>query len=351
MNSATLPLVHLVGSVPLETTEEVFIHSLKELAGLINYLPDGETGERDEFVSWQSQVFPSEILYSPFMPPEAQPKPDPNFDLHLSHIKSTGYHKAALASYQTFLKIRSNGTIPKDIRFQVSLPTPLNPVACWVDSAHLAKAESLYETRMLESLTAIQQGIPAHDLAIQWDMAVEPAHMEHSYGRSRPDFAILKPWYSPVDAGIAASAARLAKEVNQDVKIGFHLCYGDLGHVHYVQPDSIGILVQLANLVYKAVSPIHGISWIHMPVPKDRTDESYLEPLKRLEIGVETDLILGLVHPNDEEGTRMRVEKAGSVLRESRRRFGVATECGLGRTEREEVQSIWKICREITKQD
>ena len=348
MASATLRLVHLVGSIPLATTEEVFIQNVEELPGLIKYVPDGEIGERNKFVWWQSQVFPQEILCSPFMSPEAQSQADPNFSLKLEDVKSTGYVEPALASYQSFLSLRRAGTIPANIRFQVSLPTPMNSIACWVHPAHATKSETFYEIRIMETLKAIQQGIPASDLAIQWDMAVEPGHMEHAYGRSRPDFTVLKPWYSPVDQGIASRTVQLVEAVDREVKMGFHLCYGDLGHVHYVQPDDIGILVALANLVYRTVAPIHSVDWIHMPVPKDRTDETYFAPLRGLEIGPQTDLVLGLVHPEDEEGTRKRVEEAGRALGGGRR-FGVATECGLGRMSVKEGESVGRSWREVTE--
>lgn len=79
------------------------------------------------------------------------------------------------------------------------------------------------------------------------------------------------------------------------------------------------------------------IHWIHMPVPKDRSDEEYYEPLKRLVPLLDgTELILGLVHFDDLEGTKARIAAAGNVVGA----FSIGTECGMGRTPPEQLDDI-----------
>ncbi len=110
--------------------------------------------------------------------------------------------------------------------------------------------------------------------------------------------------------------------------MGYHLCYGDLGLQHFVQPPNSKIPVELANAVTEKVSPVHSVAYFHMPVPKDRMDEAYFLPLKDLN-ALETKLFLGVVHPNDEASTRKRLETAHAVYTSM---AGVSTECSLGRT-------------------
>ncbi|KOC16495.1 hypothetical protein AFLA70_261g001571 [Aspergillus flavus AF70] len=81
-----------------------------------------------------------------------------------------------------------------------------------------------------------------------------------------------------------------------------------------------------------------------MPVPKDRDDSAYFEALSQLDVGGDVELYLGLVHANDTEGTRRRIRTAQSVVR----RFGVTTECGMGRTPTDELNSILQISRDLT---
>ena len=53
------------------------------------------------------------------------------------------------------------------------------------------------------------------------------------------------------------------------------------------------------------------IQLIHMPVPRDRADDAYFEPLKRLKLQPETELCLGLVHYTDGvAGTQRRLATA-----------------------------------------
>lgn len=355
-----LPLVHFVGSVPMDTTEEVFSRLCAELPERLQCIPDGEPAERGLFTAWQEAVFPPEILIGshaskyPGMDHTAPKTKGPDnvnnpgtFKLSIDHLGPTRYDEAAADSYATFCRLRSARKVPPDVRFQVCLPTPLNAVAFRVRRDYVERAEKLYEHRLLEALAAIQHNIPVHDLAIQLDMAVELAHMEHAYGTKQDELEGLSPFYSPVKEGIVERVQRIAAAVSPEVPFGLHLCYGDLNHHHFVQPVDTKILVDLINAVSNGVDPnYHGLHWIHLPVPKDRTDDAYFSPLKELQIRDAT-LILGLVHANDHDGTIARIATANRTISKP---YGIATECGLGRTPPEELGSIFQIFRSVTQQ-
>jgi hypothetical protein len=85
-------------------------------------------------------------------------------------------------------------------------------------------------------------------------------------------------------------------------------------------------MVELANLIVRSVS--RPITWMHMPVPIDRSDDAFFAPLTGLELGPQTELYLGLVHAQDGvEGTRRRMEAARKYVQN----FGIASECGISR--------------------
>lgn len=64
------------------------------------------------------------------------------------------------------------------------------------------------------------------------------------------------------------------------------------------------------------------------PVPIDRDDETYFAPLRYLSLQPGTELSLGLLHKEDGiEGARRRMATARAVVS----KFGVASECGMGR--------------------
>jgi hypothetical protein len=120
---------------------------------------------------------------------------------------------------------------------------------------------------------------------------------------------------------------RLGAAVPADVELGFHLCYGDMDAKHMVQPKDSAKLVEMANDLTEAVK--RPITYIHMPVPIDRTDDDYYKPLVNLRLSAGTELYLGVVHAQDGiEGTRKRIAAAKRYAPE----FGVASECGIARS-------------------
>ena len=63
--------LHLIGSIPLETTEQVFSTLSKELGPFLRCLPDGETGERSRWVYFQGQMLRAhpDMEIDPTVPP------------------------------------------------------------------------------------------------------------------------------------------------------------------------------------------------------------------------------------------------------------------------------------------
>src|SRR5205823_6341905 len=87
------------------------------------------------------------------------------------------------------------------------------------------------------------------------------------------------------------------------------------------------------------------LNWIHMPVPRGRTDEAYYAPLRELRLRAETELHLGLVHHTDGvEGTARRMEVAARFASG----FGIATECGWGRRAPASLPDLLRIHRELS---
>ena len=337
--------VHLVGSVPFSSAEEVFVKSIQALPNnRLQRIPDGETGSRYNFVAWQCPVFPNQVL-GPHHRDRSKPQGGTDFECTLDDIGPTRYDVVAVESYRMFCGLRDRGVIPRGggLRFQVSLPTPINGTWNMVDFAYRERVEQLYSERLVEDMNRLQDTVPAHDLAIQIDVTVEFAYLEYERGRLAEP--IFKPYFSSVKEGVLRRIEALSSAVRKDVQLGFHLCYGDRFHAHFVEPEDAGLLVEMAMGITERVGPRHAIEWFHMPVPKDRVDAAYFDPLRKLEIG-DAKLFLGLVHAHDEDGTKQRLKMAQAIYPHS---FGVATECGLGRTPPEDIDSIFTICRNITE--
>ena len=103
--------------------------------------------------------------------------------------------------------------------------------------------------------------------------------------------------------------ARLTAPVPPDVELGIHLCYGDMDAKHFIEPTDLAKAVELANLIIE--SSTHVVKWIHVPVPADRDDTAYFEPLAKLREVPDTEIYLGLVHASDGvDGTVRRMRAA-----------------------------------------
>ena len=84
-------------------------------------------------------------------------------------------------------------------------------------------------------------------------------------------------------------------------------------------------MVELMNALVPRIK--RSIQFFHLPVPKDRTDDAYFAPLKDLKLGAETEIYMGLVHHDDEQGNATRLAAAQRYAKVD----GVAMECGMGR--------------------
>jgi methionine synthase II (cobalamin-independent) len=315
--------VHFVGSVGLDTAEQVFAEAGSEVGRYMPRCPDGEMGPRRMWISYQwpllranaylkadeKALVPGAALCQMRVAPGANPK-----DIHFGEL---GYAREARYSYQLFLDARKAGKFAPDTRFQVSLPTPFAVIGAFIVQEDAPKVLPAYTAAMLREVEDICAHIPHKDLAIQWDVCIEMIFWD---GR----FPGLSP-FPGMEHFFAATFKEIGNGVPDDVEMGIHLCYGDMDAVHFVQPESLQKPVELANLL--ARSARHKLAWVHMPVPADRTDEAYFKPLRELATPADAEVFLGVVHDDGIEGTKRRMAAAEKV----RKDFGIATECGMAR--------------------
>lgn len=327
---------HLVGSINLPDVETTFGAVAEHLGEHLRRVPDGEVGDRFNWIVFQTLAFDrtpglSRIPIPPIVVGDFDMRPfqiDEGFDPAELEITDLGYASAAKESYEVFTRLRSEGVIRPGTRFQVSLPTPTACIAAFFVAEVRAAVEPAYRDAILNELAEIVASIPNQDLAIQWDVAVEFQLVE---GATYPGMATHEPWFDgDVTAGCVARIARVADQVPAGVELGFHLCYGDLGETHFTEPVDTANLTKVANAIVSAVD--RDVDFIHLPVPIERDDVDYYQPLEDLKLPDGTELYLGLVHREDgAEGANRRIDAALQVVDS----FGVATECGCGRAPKE----------------
>jgi hypothetical protein len=325
--------VHLVGSVPLANSEAVFRATAQILGPRIKRMPDGETGARGDWVQWLSHLLrshpqfdlPGAIDYSAARDVRNYYRVKPGIDPTSVRFGELGYAEHARKSYAVFARLVDQGAIPAATRFLVAMPTPLAFLQVLVAPDQRAALEKAYFQSMVEEVAALATVVPAEKLAIQWDTVFEVLILE----------GVRKSQIDDTREGLIERLRRLGAELPAEVDLGYHFCYGDMGHKHSLEPPHMGVMVDLANDLARALP--HRIDFIHMPVPRSRDDAAYFAPLSRLALNPHTGLYLGLVHFTDGiDGTRRRIAAASCV----RRDFGIATECGFGRRNPETVRRL-----------
>ncbi len=327
----TTDRLHLIGSIPLASSEDVFRTLSSELGRHLKRIPDGETGERSRWVYFQRQMLldhPAMEL-DPTVPPYKFVQWDGKVVREIEQVRfkagvdpatvffETGYDSAALESWEVFARLRSSGVVAPAMRFQVCLPTPHASGYLYVSGPARDTYFGVYERALKAALANIVKAVPAADLSIQWDVCQEVLAFE-GYFKDRP------PHYKKQTFGMLG---RLGDAVPADVELGYHLCYGSPRDEHLVQPKDAGILAEMMEGIVAATK--RHVDFLHIPVPKDRTDDAYYAPLKAWKRPAGTRLYLGLLHHDDEAGDRARVAVARRFVDD----FGLSAECGWGRTE------------------
>ena len=334
--------VHLVGSIGLPDVETVFQSLANTVGSCAPRFPDGECGPRSHWISWQifviegnNQFEIAETIEIPFggsVRKLDKYKIVDSVDPDNLVFEELGYAREAISSYDSFRQLREAGTIPAGTRFQVSLPTPVAVVTQHFIAASQAEVEPAYERAMAREVEKIINAIPNDDLSIQWDVCQEILAADGAW----PVF------YSDLIGDALERLERLSSLVPEPCELGFHFCYGDPGHKHLKEPQDLSLCVAFTNGVCSRVG--RTVNWVHMPVPKERDDDTYFAPLDDIKLQASTELFLGLVHITDgQEGAKRRLDAASQHVQQ----FGIATECGFGRRPEGTIQELLRLHAEI----
>lgn len=334
--------IYLVGSAPMRDEADMF----ETMSGLfgerLRWLPDGETGERLNWVSWLEPVFANcpalfktgelfKLHDSAMGFPRYALKPGKSAsDVTFGNLF---YADIAQRSYATFARLKKSGKIAATTKFQIDL-VPAHSVL-WLFAADELQEplDSVYNEAVKREIDKIAGTLPHDEIAIQFDVASAVfARLQrataNAYGATKDE--MLEKF-----SGVIAD---LGNRVPADIDLLVHLCYGDNNHKHSVEPIDMGDMVEFTRrLIAKLKRPMQ---LIHMPVPRDRSDDAYFAPLRDLELPEETELCLGLVHHTDGvEGTVKRLATAKKYASD----FSVGTECGFGRRRPDTIPELLRI--------
>jgi hypothetical protein len=343
--------VHFNGSVNLADAGSVMREIASRVPSGLRRIPDGETGDRGNWIFFQFQKFVQLPWLVPAGPLDAavgeyeqlpQLRLADGTDPAQAAWPDLGYADAYLESYKTFAALREQGVIPAGVRFQVEYPTPLASISGYIVPEQQQTLLDSYEQAMFADLDRVLAAIPRDAVAVQWDVAVE--------------FGVLEEAFAPGGAqafdAIIAALARCIDQVPAGIPAGLHLCYGDYGHEHFIQPESLALQVRVLNAVTAAAR--RPVSFVSFTVPQYQREDSYFTPLAQLTAGPDTELNFALVpyHPAEQApgttGDQIRlIDAALEIGPGGRRDWGVCTECGMGRVNREDVPALLDLHSQI----
>lgn len=343
--------VHFNGSVNLPDTETVMREICSRIPDGVRRMTDGETGDRNYWIHFQIQKFEQMPEFetvsvgkayetasdAPSLP---QLRLTEGASAEMTNWPNLGYADEYTKSFAIFERMQNEGTIPADVRFQLQYPTPLASIAGTIVPEDLPAVATSYEQALFADLDTALERLPHERIAVQWDVAVEFGALEGAMGPKAPM------------EQIAPGLVRCLERVPADVPVGMHLCYGDYGHQHFKQPESLQMQVDLVNAVSTAAH--RPLNFVSFTVPQGRNDSAYFEPLGGLRTGSDTELYFALVpyHPDDQAPgtTAEQIEHIDAALINSpggARHWGICTECGMGRVDAHDVPRLLDLHSEI----
>jgi hypothetical protein len=329
---------HFVGSIPLNSSEEVFCSICDALGNHVKRIPDGETGERTNWILFQRKM----LANHPAMEPDSS---IPKFqfkqwdgkvirEVELLKIRDNidieelifpiGYSEHAIESFKDFEKLQSNGKIPLDVKFQVSLPTPFATGYNYISPHGRKEFLKVYEKSFALDIKKIIDSIPNDKLAIQWDVCQEILIFNNYFPNRSANYK----------DEIFSQLARIGNIIPIEVELGYHMCYGSPGDDHIIKPKNFAMSVEFANGIFNYID--RSVEFIHLPGTYGQPDNEFYEPLKDLKIPETCEIYLGLLFFDDLEGDDKRIAAARKILP----KFGISTVCGWGRGNPERVSSL-----------
>jgi hypothetical protein len=329
----------LVGSIPLDTVEQVFRTFGPPLGPYMAYMPDGEVGDRRYWIDgvayrvlnghrdletlrypapdehgverWRPLGVHDQFQFR-VKPGVAQVRfGDPGWRL--------GYTKDAVNAYFVFRQLKQEGVIPAALRLQVCLPLTYSAVTSFFpDPADHPRIVPGFTEALRAEIAKMVELIPPEELAIQWDLAVENRYIEAKLAQESAAAARAEA------ERLAAPAGEISPHIPQTVALGYHACFGTLSGWPSRQPSDLTGAVTLLN----AVTRVSGrrVDFLHLPTLGIAAD-AFVAPLADLDAGGARVYLGAIHHMHDAAGLRAQLRAARKYLP----RFGVAAPCGFGR--------------------
>lgn len=335
--------VHLVGTIPVESTEEAYAWATWLLGDLIGpSMPDGETGERGD---WVNRLVEN-LRDHPDLELAREGTWSSYTDTPAFRVKKGRHLRTIdldyLAEFDKSWPVFEDMVSDSGRRFQVGIPGHL-------DVAAIAFGFNLP--------TAVRNLAPFRDATIREMAAIWARGGDLVVFQLEVPIELIMLTKMPAAARPAA-ARRFAREVLRLVEAappgsrhGLHLCYGDLNNESMGKPTDAGALVTFANAIMAEWPAGRILEFVHVPLAHGSEpptmDPAYYEPLSQLGIPEGVRFIGGFIH---ERSTIIDLVKIRDQIEfNTGRQIDVGASCGLGRRDREAAKLNVDIAKAVAE--
>jgi hypothetical protein len=344
-NPMTTPrTVHLVGSLPGHTPRDAMGTAWDILGPCLRHLPDGETGERAGWTSYQAARL--EKLPAVYTIPATQRScwdDKPGHTIRAGQSLTTADVERCLPlrdafadSYGDFTDLRAL-TGRRGLTYQLGTPSPL-------DLAYLmfgpdGPADAGIYGPILEATARHVDDCRHGDVIFQVESTIAPYLTAYADDDAQPKTA----------ADMAARLADLPRCTELGVRYGVHLCTGGQNRRPRTHLPDARPLVLLANEIARTWPAGH-LEYLHLPFGAPDLPPSgnpgWYEPLRDLDLPPGVRLIAGFVHEDLDLGQHLRIRDMIDT------RLGypaeISSACGLGGTlAPDPPYMVMGMCREV----
>lgn len=318
---------HLVGSIPLGSAEEAMTAALDRLGSHLRWLPDGETGERQDWIVHIIDSFREhpdlelvrEGLWTDY-------NDIPRFRVRRGHRLSAesldfGHVAAFEQNFPTFLQLRRRYG-RGDLAFQHGIPGDFDLALFTLGPVGAFRHRAAFTEASVAAICALHEQAGG-DVVFQIEVPAELVFVAKTPPPAR----------RPLAAYLARGITELAAAAPHGARFGVHLCLGDMNHRALARMRDVSPLVHLANAIATGWPAGRPLEFVHAPfaaaVEPPPNERRFYNPVEAMRLPPGTEFIAGFVH----EAHSLRAQQA---LRDHLDALvggpvAVATACGLGR--------------------
>ncbi|WP_040790754.1 hypothetical protein [Nocardia paucivorans] len=337
----------LVGTLPGDTAEDAMRAAVERLGASLRYLPDGETGDRRDWVAGLITSFADHTDLEIARPGNwSNYKDQQNYRVRKGHhLRGENLDLKYLSWYRTnrkvFDRLKSERPELSDVDFQVGIPGDLDLTMFTMGPTRMFGHRAAFAEATLRDITAIREE-GGDDVLFQLELPVETVFVAKS-----------GPLGGFVANRMAAGVHRLVAATPAGTRFGVHLCLGDLGHKALTGIGSARPLVRLANALAAAWPEGRTLEYVHAPFAAGdeppQSEPAFYRALSGLRLPEQTRFVAGFLHESSTLDEQRRL--LDTIETAVGRQVDVAAACGLGRRTPADAYKTMDQARTLCEQD